>query len=214
MPDGMATVVAVAGAGDVITEGLTHLLGQAPDLQVLPGWSPVGLHPGPAPDVVLYDVMALQHDEGVGLDRLLAPHCVPVVAVGRDLRPDLAARAIRQGAAGVVSLEAPACEILSVIRQAAAGATGVGATPGLGAEARLTPREADVLADVVMGYSNRELAARQSITANTVKSYVRLVYRKIGVTTRAQAVSWGIRHGFGADDRHALGGHDSVGTHH
>jgi two-component system, NarL family, response regulator LiaR len=209
----MATVVAVAGACDVITGGLTHLLGQAPDLQVLPDdWSPERLLTGPVPDVVIYDVMALQHDEGAGLDTLIGSCPVAVVAAGRDLRPDLAVRALGHGAVAFVSLEAPAHEILAVIRQAAAGGAGRGVAPRLGAEARLTRREAEVLADVVKGYSNRELAERQSVSANTVKSYIRLVYRKIGVTTRAQAVSWGIRHGFQTADQHAGRQRESTGS--
>jgi len=76
----------------------------------------------------------------------------------------------------------------------------------------LTRREAEVLADVVKGYSNRELAERQSVSANTVKSYIRLVYRKIGVTTRAQAVSWGIRQGFHADDQQSVRQRESTGS--
>jgi DNA-binding CsgD family transcriptional regulator len=57
---------------------------------------------------------------------------------------------------------------------------------------------------VVGGYSNRELADRQAISPNTVKSYIRIIYRKIGVRTRAQAVSWGIRHGFQPHDQHQI----------
>ena len=209
----MATVVAVAGAGDVITEGLTRLLEQAPDLQVLQDdWYPERELTGPLPDVVIYDVVALLHDHGKGFDTLIRSSAVPVVAAGRDLRPDLAARAVRQGAAAFVSLEAPAHEILSVIRQAAAGGTGVGVVPRLGVEAGLTRREAEVLADVVKGYSNRELAERQSVSANTVKSYIRLVYRKIGVSTRAQAVSWGIQHGFQTHDQQAVMPRESTGS--
>jgi DNA-binding CsgD family transcriptional regulator len=34
---------------------------------------------------------------------------------------------------------------------------------------------------------------------NTVKSYIRNIYRKIGVSSRTQAVLWGVRHGFTPD---------------
>jgi DNA-binding CsgD family transcriptional regulator len=34
------------------------------------------------------------------------------------------------------------------------------------------------------------------LSPNTIKSYVRTVYRKIGVNSRTQAVLWGVRHGF------------------
>jgi NarL family two-component system response regulator LiaR len=200
----MAVVVAVAGAAEIVTEGLWHILRQDPDLEILEGYAPdrVALDQ-PPPDVVVYDVIAMQHDDGAALEELIRSHQAPVVAVGRELRPDLAARAMRSGAHGFVSLEAPACEVLSVIRAAAGGETNVSGAPGLGDEVSLTCREAEILADVVRGYSNREVAERQSISVNTVKSYIRLTYRKIDVRTRAQAVSWGIRHGFQPCDEHA-----------
>jgi DNA-binding CsgD family transcriptional regulator len=101
-----------------------------------------------------------------------------------------------------VSLEAPTYLVLSTIRAAAYGALGPdeGESEPLGAEAGLSPREVRVLGDIVRGFSNDEVAQRQGITLNTVKSNIRATYRKIGVTTRAQAVSWGLRNGFAFDD--------------
>lgn len=45
-----------------------------------------------------------------------------------------------------------------------------------------------------------EIVRRQSVSLTTVKSYIRSTYRKIGVTSRAQAVSWGLQHGFEPGD--------------
>jgi DNA-binding NarL/FixJ family response regulator len=53
-----------------------------------------------------------------------------------------------------------------------------------------------VLGHIVEGLSNHEIADRRSLSPNTVKTYIRATYRKIEVTTRAQAVSWGLQHGF------------------
>jgi DNA-binding CsgD family transcriptional regulator len=44
--------------------------------------------------------------------------------------------------------------------------------------------------------SNQEAADRLYLTINTVKSVIRSAYAKIGVGTRAQAVAWGVDHGF------------------
>jgi len=196
----MAIVVAVAGAGDVVTGGLWHILRQAPDLEVMNEYPLTHPHLGVLADVVLYDVVALQYDGGVELAKLIRTGETPVVVVGRELRPDLALRPATRGAAGYVSLEAPACEFLSVVRAAACGAACSENAPALGGEAGLTTREALILRDIVQGFANSEIAFRQSVTVNTVKSYIRSTYRKIGVTTRAQAVSWGLQHGF---DPHA-----------
>lgn len=57
-------------------------------------------------------------------------------------------------------------------------------------EAGLTCREREVLALIAEGLSNQEIAGRLFVTCNTLKSYMRSAYRKVGVRTRAQAVRW------------------------
>ena len=49
---------------------------------------------------------------------------------------------------------------------------------------------------VVLGLSNQEIAGELYVSVNSVKTYIRSAYRKIGVTTRPQVVSWCVRHGF------------------
>ncbi len=45
------------------------------------------------------------------------------------------------------------------------------------------------------------MAALTYLSPNTVKSYIRGLYRKIGVESRTQAVLWGVRNGFLPDHR-------------
>ncbi len=59
----------------------------------------------------------------------------------------------------------------------------------------LSRREAQVLRLIGEGLSNQDIAAAIFVTVNTVKSYIRTAYRKIGVTSRAQAVRWALVHG-------------------
>jgi DNA-binding CsgD family transcriptional regulator len=54
----------------------------------------------------------------------------------------------------------------------------------------LTRRERVVLAELAEDVTLEEIATRLFVTRNTVKSQVRSVYRKIGVSTRAEAVAW------------------------
>ena len=63
----------------------------------------------------------------------------------------------------------------------------------------LTDRESEILALITQGKSNAEVAALTFLSPNTVKSYIRSVYRKINVDSRTQAVLWGVRHGFTPD---------------
>ena len=55
------------------------------------------------------------------------------------------------------------------------------------------------LALIAQGLSNQEIADRAYISINSVKTYIRTAYRKMGVTTRSQAVLWGVRNGYLAE---------------
>lgn len=61
----------------------------------------------------------------------------------------------------------------------------------------LTRREKVVLAELAEDVTLEEIATRLFVTRNTVKSQVRSVYRKIGASTRAEAVAWAREHGIG-----------------
>lgn len=68
-----------------------------------------------------------------------------------------------------------------------------------GREEGLTQREAEVLALIVQGLSNADIAVRAHLSPNSVKTYIRSCYRRIGASSRTQAVLWGIDHGFRPD---------------
>ncbi len=71
--------------------------------------------------------------------------------------------------------------------------------------AGLTGRELKVLTLIAAGHSNLEIAAELFLSINTVKTYVRTAYRKIGAQRRAQAVLWAEQHGLGGSpDEDAL----------
>ena len=59
----------------------------------------------------------------------------------------------------------------------------------------LTRRELVVLEHLSEDVTLEEIAATLWVTRNTVKSQVRSLYRKIGVSNRADAVAWAYRHG-------------------
>ena len=59
----------------------------------------------------------------------------------------------------------------------------------------LSPRELDVLRLVTNCATNQEISEQLYVSPNSVKTYIRGAYRKIGATTRSEAVVWGVRHG-------------------
>jgi NarL family two-component system response regulator LiaR len=65
-----------------------------------------------------------------------------------------------------------------------------------GREHGLTPRESEILALICQGLTNDTIAATLFLSVNSVKTYIRTLYRKIGVQRRSQAVLFGIGNGF------------------
>lgn len=61
--------------------------------------------------------------------------------------------------------------------------------------AGLTEREYDIVRLIATGITNQEVGRALFVSVNTVKSYVRSAYRKMGVQTRSQAVVWAFDHG-------------------
>lgn len=67
---------------------------------------------------------------------------------------------------------------------------------GVGRDADLSMREADVIALICAGLTNDEIAMRLFLSINSVKTYIRSAYRKMGVSRRSQAILWGHARGF------------------
>jgi len=189
-------LVAVVSPHAVVRHGLVDLLGRHPHrVQV------VVFPDGVEPDVVLYDAVDLVDGDMSALEDLLGATSAKVLAVSRDLRPDLAARALAVGAAGSFSIGVSEAELLEAVEAAVSGET-IGDGTALGRDVGLTHREVQVLTLITQGRTNREVADALYLSPNSIKTYVRTAYRKIGADSRSRAVSWAIRHGFPTDSDH------------
>ncbi|WP_367179733.1 LuxR C-terminal-related transcriptional regulator [uncultured Dietzia sp.] len=168
------------------------------------------VHSGPAVvDVALYDTFAAPVGKHARLAALLRDPTVGAVAVYSFATDHQAVSdSLAMGAHGFLAKSLPARELVHGIEQIAAGSRVTMLGPGrsvMGAdrwpakEAGLSAREAEVVGLIVQGHSNEEIASSCYLSLNTVKTYIRTAYRKMGVTTRAQAVAWGIAHGLKPD---------------
>jgi len=156
------------------------------------------------PDVILYDVIGLVRGDASELDRLRQHTGSVVIAVSYDgLRPDLEVLALERGAAAVVPLGISAAQLAEVIQAAIEGTLDEiptvrtpddAAFPGK--ENGLSRRESAVLALIVQGRTNQEIADEFFLSVNSIKTYIRSAYRKVGIRHRAQAVVWAMQHGF------------------
>ena len=163
-----------------------------------------------AVDVVLYDSFA-QPESDRNEIRSLAdnPRSRYVAVYTWNFQPDLVERARRQGATGYISKTLRAAELVVALEAVSSGEIVVSEPPGRARTANgldwpgrgegLTDRESEVLALITQGMSNAEIADLTYLSPNTIKSYIRSIYRKIDVASRTQAVLWGVRHGFQPD---------------
>jgi DNA-binding NarL/FixJ family response regulator len=161
-------------------------------------------------DIVLYDSFAqpeADHDDVEVLIR--SPDARRVVVYTWNFHPQLIETAMAKGASGYLSKMLPAHDLVDALEAIHTGEVVISdppprsrSQPGCDWPGRvegLTDRESEVLALITQGKSNAELAELMFISINTVKSYIRSAYRKIGVTNRTQAVLWGTDHGLRPD---------------
>ncbi|MEU0315711.1 response regulator transcription factor [Nocardioides sp. NPDC006273] len=203
--------VAVVSPQEVVMRGLTTMLADYPDHLVVTALPAVRTK-APGVDVILYDTLGLHLTDGSDLQFLLSETDAQVLIFSRDMRPDLRAKAYSLGAKAWVSMSVHAGELVRTIELAAAGEPIGEHEDRLATVAGLTTREVEVLALITQGLSNKDIADKLVVSANTLKSHIRQAYRKIDVTTRSQAVSWAITHGFAPSDADSSESGASVGA--
>jgi two-component system, NarL family, response regulator LiaR len=161
-------------------------------------------------DIALYDTFAATAGDREEVKALTGdPRASKVVVYSWDLDPRLVADALANGAAGYISKGLPAHELVAGLLAVHGGEERVHPVPNgspaavigdwPGREEGLTPREAEMLALITQGLSNTQIAERTRLSINSVKSYIRSCYRRIGVTNRSRAILWGVEHGFRPD---------------
>jgi len=161
-------------------------------------------------DIVLYDSFAQPEADNDEVQSLIdSPQAGRVVIYTWNFHPELIDRALDRGACGYLSKTLAASELVQALERIHGGEVVVSPAPpkagspvGLdwpGRTEGLTARESEILALITQGRSNAEVAAMTFLSVNSVKSYIRSAYRKIGVKSRTQAVLWGVQHGFRPD---------------
>jgi DNA-binding NarL/FixJ family response regulator len=214
---GMATrsggpiTVALVDDYDVVLMGVANMFNQYRDRVVIAEID-ANMSLEDSVDIVLYDSFAQPESDHEEITTLVSnPRARRVVVYTWNFHPDLIESARAKGANGYLSKTLPARELVTALEAVHAGETVISDVPartrtaiGLDWPGRgegLSDRESEILALITQGKSNAEVAALTYLSPNTIKSYIRTIYRKIDVASRTQAVLWGVSHGFTPDHR-------------
>jgi two-component system, NarL family, response regulator LiaR len=177
-----------------------ELVGQAGD-----GEEAVRLCERLQPDVVLMDLLMPKMD-GVTAIQMIKQRWprIQVIALTSFKEKEYVEGALKAGANGYLLKNVSAEELISAIHRAVAG------QPSLSPEAaqvliqnvsepappgqNMTNREKEILALMVEGLSNNEIAERLFVSQSTVKFHVSNILDKMGVTGRTEAVALAVKH--------------------
>lgn len=194
---------------DMVRRGLAAFLRVKPDLKFVGearnGQEALDLCDKLQPDIILMDLVMPEMD-GPTATRLIRERCpnIQVIALTSFQERALVEEALQAGAISYLLKNVSANDLAEAIRAAHAGRTtlapeafqalvqAVGHEPALGQD--LTPREREVLALMVEGLKNPEIAKRLTISRSTAKAHVSNILSKLDAATRMEAISLALQH--------------------
>jgi DNA-binding NarL/FixJ family response regulator len=143
---------------------------------------------------VILDIKVPDCGGFVGLFQLKTdfPH-IPVVVLSASSDPDSVSRAMTFGAGGFIAKSAPCDEIARILRSTLfeknwTGSPIVACKKQVNPIAALSPAQLRVLKGLQRGLRNKQIAFDLGLTEKTVKAYMSVLYRRLGVSTRTQAL--------------------------
>lgn len=193
----------------VVRSGLSTVLSVFDDLRLVgeagDGEEAVRVCERLQPDVILMDLLMPKMD-GVTAIKAIKTRWpqIQIIALTSFKEKEYVEGALKAGANGYLLKDVSAEELVNAIRKAVAG------QPSLSPEAaqvlmknvsepalpfqEMTGREKEILALMVEGMSNNEIAERLIVSQSTVKFHVSNILSKLGVTGRTEAVALAVKH--------------------
>jgi two-component system, NarL family, response regulator len=186
----------------IVRVGLASMLANEGDITIVAeaetGVQAVALYRKHLPQVALFDVRMPKLDGLEALAQVMAefPDACVLMLSTAELDEEVA-RAMAAGARGYIAKTSSPARVAAAVRGAAAGKTQFSQelTARLGERQQLSPREAEVLAGMARGFTNKHIASDLFISEHTVKTYVKGILAKFSVEDRAGAVAEGFKRG-------------------
>ena len=193
----------------LVRDGLNLLLSTFDDLEVVAlaedGGQAVDLCPQAQPDVVLMDIVMPNVDGPTATARIRESFPqIKVITLTSYLEEDLIQRAIGAGAIGYLLKNVSATQLAEAIRAAHQGRSTIdpaavqvlvqsaSRSPQLGHD--LTEREREVLALLVDGKTNKEIAGELTLSPATVRGYISNILSKLRASNRTEAASLALKY--------------------
>ncbi len=204
----MTIRLAIVNDYEVVVHGLAAMLRSYNDrVEVVE--LDVNTHPKSPVDIALFDTFAQSFRDRERIARLVSDPGISKVVVYTWSAHDPGVTQTRvPGISAYISKRLAAGDLVDALERIHTGEpvplqdSGRGPLVGgdwPGREEGLTARESEVLSLIAQGYSNKDIVETTMLSINSIKSYIRSCYRKIGVTSRSRAILWGIDHGFQPD---------------
>jgi NarL family two-component system response regulator LiaR len=201
--------VMVVDDHNMVRRGLVAYLEEEPDLELVgeaaDGEEAVQLCEQLLPDVILMDLI-MPELGGVDATRSIRKRWpqVQVIALTSFQEKELVQEALQAGAISYLLKNVSGDDLVDAIRAACAGRATLApeavealiqpAVPEFTLGYDLTPRERDVLALLVEGLTNAEIAGRLGISRSTVKVHVSNILSKLEVPSRGAAINVALQH--------------------
>ena len=195
--------ILIADDHKIVRMGLAALLATENDLQLVgeaeDGVGAVRLAASLKPDVVVMDLMMPKKDGVEATQEILAAvPSIKVLVLTSYGTSNAVGQALEAGAAGALMKTADDAQIVSVIRRLAAGEKYV--SPEIRRSIRetptipvLSPRQTEVLRQLTLGLTNKEIADALGIRKDGVEDHIKVIFAKLGATNRAEAVAVALR---------------------
>jgi len=197
--------VALVDDHSLVRDGIKALLAVMPQMDVVGeaenGAQAIEMVDRCQPDLLLMDI-GLKDKNGLELTRLLGKQYpgLKILILSMYDNYEYVSESVRSGASGYVLKNAPSREIIAAIEAIIRGGTFYSAEiaqrlAAPGSDNELTPRESQVLYQMVQGMNNKEIARELDISVRTVETHRLSIRRKLNIDKPAALVKYAIDHG-------------------